>query len=114
MKRLPKNRPQQQKLPKLQKQRLQNPKHRPKRPKQQKSPSKKLNNPMYPPFHRLIMKIARMKIRNVQGKEYLPTDGGFIVVANHPNWLDPLFLGAVLFDATGRHFRFLASSARHR
>lgn len=69
---------------------------------------------MYPPFHRLIMKIARMKIRTVQGKEYLPTDGGFIVVANHPNWLDPLFLGAVLFEATGRHFRFLASSARHR
>ena len=46
----------------------------------------------------------------VEGREYIPKDGGAVIISNHMTYLDVVFLTI----ATGRRIRFIASDTLHK
>lgn len=53
------------------------------------------------PFYRLF------RPADVSGQEHIPTEGGFILCANHVHWRDPLYLAVYLPQ---RHYTYLAKA----
>lgn len=60
---------------------------------------------IYPPFLR--------KVETLDGGEYLPRSGGYIVAMNHVDWLDGFYLAAVIDRLRGRPTFFLTKSRNY-
>lgn len=60
---------------------------------------------VYPPFWR--------KVASVEGREHLPTSGGFVLAANHVDWLDGFYLAAAVDRTRNIPLYFLTKSRNY-
>jgi len=54
----------------------------------------------------LIAYLLKVRIKEIRGMENIPPDEPFIAAANHIGFLDPFFIGAVLFIGTKKKIYF--------
>lgn len=75
-----------------------------------------------PPFRRafyatassIIYPLFTAKLGEVDGHEYLPRQGGFLIACNHVDWLDGFYITAALDKYRGRPAHFLTASSNYR
>ncbi len=66
----------------------------------------------YPVLGYTLLPFLRSRIWTVRGRENLPKDGAFILVANHQSWLDSPLVAAALYRTLKKPLRFVAQSAK--
>lgn len=62
----------------------------------------------------LVLPKAYRKIRSLRGLEHIPERGGFLLVANHVSWLDPVYLIAAATRRYRGRVKFIAATGKHR
>lgn len=62
----------------------------------------------YPFWIRLLLKLLLLRIKRVEGLEFLPQKGGFILAANHESFLDGFVLAAAVYKKLHLKMYFLA------
>ncbi len=60
------------------------------------------------PILSLAANIGKFVLRDVEGKEHIPSNGAFLFAANHTNHIDPLALFGAAYPAIRREVHFLA------
>lgn len=68
----------------------------------------------YPVLGLTLLPFLRSRIWTVRGREYLPTEGGYILVANHQSWIDSALIAAALYRRVSKPLRFVAQSSKWR
>ncbi len=66
----------------------------------------------YPSLRWWILPFLRSRIWTVRGIENLPSDGGFIIVANHQSWLDSAILAAAIYRRLRKPLKFVSQSKK--
>ncbi|MBI3573161.1 MAG: 1-acyl-sn-glycerol-3-phosphate acyltransferase [Candidatus Kerfeldbacteria bacterium] len=68
------------------------------------------------PYHVLnltLLPLLRARIRRIEGREHLPSEGGFIIVANHQSWIDSGIIGGALYRSIRKSLRFIAQTGKY-
>lgn len=68
----------------------------------------------YPVLGLTLLPLLRSRIWTVSGREHLPKDGGYILVANHQSWLDSALVAASVYRRLHQPLRFVAQSSKWR
>ncbi len=68
----------------------------------------------YPVLGYTVLPLLRSRIWTVRGREYLPTEGGYIIVANHQSWIDSALIAAAVYRRLQKPLRFVAQSSKWR
>ncbi len=55
----------------------------------------------------------RARLRDVNGLEHLPQTGGFILAANHVDWLDGFYISSGVAEGLKRPINFITSSSNY-
>lgn len=61
-----------------------------------------------------LLPLIRSRIWTVQGLENLPTNGGFILAANHQSWIDSAVLAAAVYRRLKKPLKFVSQSTHYR
>lgn len=69
---------------------------------------------MYALLRWLVLPKAYRKIRRLDGLEYIPERGAFLLAANHVSWLDPVYLIGAVNRRFRDHVEFIAATGKHR
>lgn len=65
---------------------------------------------VYNTLSKVIYPLFLAKLKTVQGLEHLPKRGGFVIAANHVDWLDGFFIAAAVGDYLNRPVFFLTKT----
>lgn len=69
---------------------------------------------VYPVLRKTLLPLLRWRIREIQGLENLPTEGGYILAANHQSWIDSAILAGAVYRNITKSLRFVAQSSKYR
>lgn len=62
---------------------------------------------------KIVIPLARRRLRQVTGLEHVPEHGPFILASNHISWLDPAYLLAALGRERGWRVHFISKTRKH-
>jgi 1-acyl-sn-glycerol-3-phosphate acyltransferase len=65
---------------------------------------------LYPLLRLALLPVSKSALQSVTGQANIPATGGFIIAANHVDWLDGFFIAAAVEQACCRPVKFLTSS----
>lgn len=65
---------------------------------------------VYKTLSSVVFPIFLSKLKQVEGLEHLPASGGFLIAANHVDWLDGFYIAAIIHHQLHRPVYFLTKT----